>query len=199
VFHFTVNISMLMPFIQYVSEARVVRRQNDLQRFTFQDIQERIYLTFLGLSLLKNINNEGKQWAKMYAHSTLTYGDFKIVRTSGNDLYNMLSVVDGKEDIVKKLRNPKQAEALRQRSTLPTLAVKRYLRKLSDDYDFLTKLENTLNISNVEYKNLRRSISDYSNLKKTDKNNVNHRMAKLLQNKLHATDITKKIKQLLGQ
>ena len=70
---------MLMPFIQYVSEARVVRRQNDLQRFTFQDIQERIYLTFLGLSLLKNINNEGKQWAKMYAQSTLTYGDFKIV------------------------------------------------------------------------------------------------------------------------
>jgi hypothetical protein len=190
---------MLMPFIQYVSEARVVRRQNDLQRFTFQDIQERIYLTFLGLSLLKNINNEGKQWAKMYAQSTLTYGDFKIVRTSGNDLYNMLSVVDGKEDIVKKLKNPKQAEALRQRSTLPTLAVKRYLRKLSDDYDFLTKLENTLNISNVEYKNLRRSISDYSNLKKTDKNNINHRMAKLLQNKLHATDITKKIKQLLAQ
>lgn len=188
---------MLMPFIQYVSEARVVRRQNDLQRFTFQDIQERIYLTFLALSLLKSVNNDGRNWARSYAQNTLTYGDFSTVRMSGNDLYNMLSVVSGKEDIVKKLRNSKQAEALRQRNTLPVLAVKRYLRKLSDDFDFLTTLESNLNINNAEYKNLRRSISDYSNIKQTNKDIVHQKMLRLLQNKLPNTDISKKIKNTL--
>lgn len=190
---------MLMPFIQYVSEARVVRRQNDLQRFTFQDIQERIYLTFLSLSLLKSINDDGKNWARAYAQNTLTYGDFKTVRISGNDLYNMLAVVSGREDIVKKLKNSKQAEALRQRNTLPVLAVKRYLRKLSDDYSFLTKLESTLNINNSEYKTLRRNISDYSNIKQTDKDKVHQRIITLLQNKLPNTDISKKIKNTLSK
>ena len=42
---------MLTPFLKYVSEGRVVRRQSDLQRYTFQEITERIYLSFLALSL----------------------------------------------------------------------------------------------------------------------------------------------------
>lgn len=189
---------MLMPFIQYVSEARVVRRQNDLQRFTFQDIQERIYLTFISLSLLKNFSAEGKKWAKSYAQHTLTYGDFKIVRMSGNDLYNMLAVVDGRDDIVKKLKNSQQAQALRQRNSLPTLAVKRYLRKLSDDYEFLTNLEKSLNIKNADYRNLRRQVSDYYNLNSTDRSSVNQKLLRLVQNKLPGSDLAKKIKSILA-
>ena len=104
---------MLMPFLQYVSEARVVRRQNDLQRYTFQDIQERVYLSFLILSLLKT-NPDTESWARSYADQTLTYSGFDAVRSSANDLHNMLAVIDGREDIVKKLRNSGQAEALRQ-------------------------------------------------------------------------------------
>lgn len=190
---------MLMPFIQYVSEARVVRRQNDLQRFTFQDIQERIYLTFLGLSLLKNISADGKAWVKEYSQNTLTYGDFSTVRMSGNDLYNMLSVVDGRPDIVKKLKNSRQAEALRQRNTLPTLAVKRYLRKLTDDYEFLVKLERSFQITNADVRALRRKISDYNNLKASDKASTNQKVINLLQNKLPNTDIVKKLKTLLNK
>jgi hypothetical protein len=38
---------MLTPFLQYVSEARIVRRQDDLVRYTYGEIEERIYLAFL--------------------------------------------------------------------------------------------------------------------------------------------------------
>jgi len=191
-----INIAMLMPFLQYVSEARVVRRQNDLQRYTFQDIQERIYLSFMILSLLKT-NTATEEWARSYADQTMTYSGFELVRSSANDLHNMLAVMDGRPEIVKKLKNPNQAEALRQRNTLPTLAVKRYLRKLEDDYRFLTQLESNLKINNAEYKHLRRSVSHFNQLDSGSKRKVTHKLLNLARNLLPGTDLTRKLKEIL--
>ena len=104
---------MLTPFLQYVAEGRVVRRQSDLARYTFQEITERIYLSFLTLALLKTFS-QTRSFAKSYATQTLTYGSFDRVRTTANDLYNMLAVVTGNPDVVQKLANKNQAMALRQ-------------------------------------------------------------------------------------
>jgi hypothetical protein len=187
---------MLMPFLQYVNEARVIRRQTDLERYSFQEIQERIYISFLALSLLHS-NQKTQSWAKSYADQTMVYGGFDAVRSSANDLHNMLAVIDGRIEIVKKLRNPGQAEALRQRNTLPTLAVKRYLRKLEDDYHFLSQLENNLRISNSEYKHLRRGISDFNRLDSTSKKKIVKKILNLAQNLLPGTDITRKLKEII--
>ena len=187
---------MLMPFLQYVNEARVVRRPNDLQRYTFPDIQERIYLSFLALSLLHS-NRNTESWARSYADQTLTYGGFDAVRSSANDLHNLLAVIDGRADIVKKLRNPNQAEALRQRNTLPTLAVKRYLRKLEDDYRFLAQLESNLKITNAEYRQLRRAVCDYKQLDSASKSKTVKKLLNLAQSLLPGTDITRKLKEIL--
>ena len=62
-------MSMLTPFLQYVAEGRVIRRQSDLQRYTFQEICEKIYLSFLTLSLLKNFSRT-KSFVKTYANQT---------------------------------------------------------------------------------------------------------------------------------
>jgi hypothetical protein len=43
---------MLTPFLKYVSEGKVIRRHSDLQRFTFPEVTERIYLSFLALALM---------------------------------------------------------------------------------------------------------------------------------------------------
>ena len=128
---------MLTPFLQYVAEARIVRRQDDLSRYTYQEIEERVYLSLLALTLLNKFGSS-KAFAKQYANTTLTYGSFDRVRSTANDLHNMLSVLDGNEDILDKLSNKKQARAIRQRHPLPTLALKRYLRTFKDGYQFLT-------------------------------------------------------------
>jgi len=185
---------MKTPFLQYVSEARVVRRNADLQRFTFQEIQERIYLSFLTLSLLKNFEQTAG-WVKKYGNETLTYGTFDRVRTTANDLHNMLAVVDGDKNIINKLANKNQANALRQRSSLPILAVKRYLRKFADDYQFLTNLENALAIKNADYRNLRRAISDYPNLDANRKKVTVTRLLQALRAKLPGTDLAKKAEE----
>ena len=156
-------MSMLTPFLQYVAEGRVIRRQSDLQRYTFQEICEKIYLSFLTLSLLKNFSRT-KSFVKTYANQTLVYGAFDRVRTTANDLHNMLAIVSGDPEIVQKLANKNAAMALRQRQSIPVLAIRTYLRSFSNDYKFLTQLEKALNITDLDYRNLRRAISDYPGL-----------------------------------
>ena len=185
---------MLTPFLQYVSEARIVRRQSDLQRYTFQEITERIYLSFLTLSLLKYFNQTAG-FAKSYASATLLYGSFERVRTTANDLHNMLVIVAGDPNIVQKLANKNQAMALRQRQSVPILAIRRYLRTLRGAYEFLTGLESALGIRNSDYKNLRRAISDYPNLDSKRRKVVATRLLQALKAKLPGTDLQRKAQE----
>ena len=179
---------MLTPFLQYVSEARIVRRQSDLQRYTFQEIAERIYLSFLTLSLLKNFKQTAG-FVKAYGTSTLTYGSFTRVRTTANDLHNMLAIVAGDPDIVQKLANKNAAMALRQRQTVPVNSIKSYLRDFKNEYRFLTQLERGLGISNPDYKNLRRAISDFISLDSKRKKVTATRLLQALKAKLPGTDL----------
>ena len=185
---------MLTPFLKYVSEGRVVRRQSDLQRYTFQEITERIYLSFLALSLLKNFD-QTIGFVKTYANQTLAYGSFDRVRTTSNDLHNMLAVVAGDPSIVQKLANKNDAMALRQRQIVPVLAIRRYLRTFKDSYSFLTQLESALGISNLDYKNLRRAISDYQKLDGRRKKATTTRLLQALKAKLSGTDLQRKTQE----
>ena len=185
---------MLTPFLQYVSEARIVRRQSDLQRYTFQEIAERIYLSFLTLSLLKNFKQTAG-FVKAYGTSTLTYGSFTRVRTTANDLHNMLAIVAGDPDIVQKLANKNAAMVLRQRQTVPELSIRRWLRNFRNDYEFLSQLESALGISNLDYKNLRRAISDYPSLDTKRKQVTATRLLQALKAKLPGTDLQRKAQE----
>ena len=181
-------MSMLTPFLQYVAEGRVVRRQSDLQRYTFQEICEKIYLSFLTLSLLKNFTRT-KNFVRTYANQTLAYGEFDRVRTTANDLHNMLAIVSGDPAIVQKLANKNAAMALRQRLSIPVLAIRSYLRSFSSDYKFLTQLEKALNITDMDYKNLRRAIADYTSLDSKRKQFTTTRLLQALKAKLSGTDL----------
>jgi len=191
-------MSMLTPFLKYVSEARVVRRQSDLQRYTFQEITERIYLSFLTLSLLKNFSDT-IGFVKTYATQTLSYGNFDQVRGRANDLHNMLAIVAGDTAIVQKLANKNAAMALRQRQSVPVLAVRRYLRDFKNDYSFLSQLETALSVSNSDYKNLRRAISDFKNLDSKRQKVTTTRLLQALKAKLAGTDLQKQASMLANK
>ncbi len=189
-----INMFMLTPFLQYVSEARVVRRQADLQRYTFQEITERIYLSFLALTLLRNFD-QTQGFVKQYAANTLLYGSFDRVRTTANDLHNMLAIVAGDPEITKKLANKNAAMALRQRQTVPEMLIRRYLRSFANSYRFLSQLEVALGINNTDYKNLRRAIADYINLDAKRKKVTVTRLLQALKAKLAGTDIQRKTQE----
>ncbi len=186
---------MLTPFLKYVSEGKVIRRHSDLQRFTFPEVTERIYLSFLALALMSQ-NKDTQSFAKLYADQTMAKGTFDQVRMINNDLSNMLAIVSGDPEITKKLKNKDEAQAMRQRQPVPVMAIRRYLRSWEDQYRNLTQLERSLNITDANLKNIRRAVANYNNLNSKMKMQTLHRLQQQLQAKLPNTDILKKFKEL---
>ena len=186
---------MLTPFLKYVSEGKVIRRHSDLQRFTFPEVAERIYLSFLALAL-RSQNKDSIGFAKSYADQTMAKGTFDQVRMMNNDLANMLAIVSGDPEITKKLKNKNQAQAMRQRQPVPVMALRRYLRSYEDHYKNLTNLERALNIQDANLRNIRRAVANYNKLNSKMKMQTLHRLQQQLQSKLPNTDILKKFKEL---
>ena len=186
---------MLTPFLKYVSEGKVIRRHSDLQRFSFPEVTERIYLSFLALALMSQ-NKDTSKFVKDYADQTMAKGTFDQVRMINNDLANMLAIVSGDPDITKKLKNKDQAQAMRQRQPVPVMALRRYLRSWEDHYKNLTHLERSLNIQDANLKNIRRAVANYNNLNSKMKMQTLHRLQQQLQSKLPNTDILRKFKEL---
>ena len=187
---------MLTPFLKYVSEGRVIRRHSDLSRFTFPEVTERIYISFLALTLLRNMD-QGKSFTKMYADQTMAKGTFDQVRMINNDLANTLAIVAGDPDITKKLKNKNQAGAMRQRQPVPVMALRRYLRTWEEPYKFLTTLERSLGITDANYRNLRRALANYDDLNDINKKKASTKLLQMLRSKLPGTDITRKVQEIL--
>lgn len=187
---------MLTPFLKYVSEGKVIRRHSDLQRFSFPEVTERIYLSFLALTFLR-ATDQGKSFTNSYADQTMAKGTFDQVRMINNDLANMLAIVAGDPDITKKLKNKNQAQAMRQRQPVPVMALRRYLRTWEEPFRFLVILERSLGIQDANYRNLRRSISDFRNLDTRNKIKVADKLLYFLRSKLPNTDITRKVQEIV--
>ena len=166
-----------------------------MERFTFPEVTERIYLSFLALAVMSQ-HKDTRPFVKAYADQTMTKGTFDQVRMVNNDLANMLAIVSGDPEITKKLKNKDQAQAMRQRQPVPVMAVRRYLRSFEDHYRNLTQLERALNITDANYRNVRRAVADYNKLDARTKSQLMARLKQLLQSKLPNTDIQRKFKEL---
>ncbi len=186
---------MLTPFLKYVSEGKVIRRHSDLQRFTFPEVTERIYLSFLALALMSQVKDT-QNFTKMYADQTMAKGTFDQVRMVNNDLANMMAIVSGDPEITKKLKNKNQAQAMRQRQPIAVMALRRYLRSWDEHFKNLTHLERSLNIQDANLKNIRRAVANYTKLNSKAKMQTLHRLQQQLQAKLPNTDILRKFKEL---
>ena len=189
-----INTYMLTPFLKYVSEGKVIRKFSDLQRFTFPEVTERIYLSFLALALMSQ-HDDTLPFVKSYADQTMAKGTFDQVRMINNDLANMMAIVSGDPDITKKLKNKNQAQAMRQRQPVPVMALRRYLRTWEEHYKNLTQLERALNITDANYKNVRRAVANYNRLDSRTQAQTVSRLKQMLQSKLPNTDIQRKFKE----
>ena len=127
---------------------------------------------------------------------TLAKGTFDQVRIINNDLANMMAIVAGDPDITKKLKNKNEAQAMRQRQPVPVMAVRRYMRTWEDHYRNLTQLERALNIRDANYKNVRRSVANYTKLNSRQKDQTLARLKQMLQAKLPNTDLQRRFKQI---
>ena len=164
-------------------------------RYTFPEVTERIYISFLALALLSQIK-EMMPFVKSYADQTMAKGTFDNVRMINNDLANMLAVVSGDPEITKKLKNKNQAQAMRQRQPVPVMALRRYLRSWEEHYKNLSVLERALNITDANLRNIKRAIANYSQLDQMTKRSTEVKLFKIVADKLADTDLHRQLKKI---
>jgi hypothetical protein len=161
----------MFQFIDYITEGKMIRNSDGVSRLSFTDASDLVLLYFLALHVMRHYPS--RRFVKSYSDNVLKWQSWEHFRSSGNDLYNLLNIIDGDEKIIEKLNNPKAAKVLRQRSSFPTLTAKRLLRSFSSnipslsDTNDLVKIDNSL--QNSRYSGLRRRIANYARLTPQDK------------------------------
>ena len=190
-----------MEFIQDLYEARLTRNDQNVRVLTYTDCCERLYLSLLILEVLRRFPNSAPA-AKQYAQNTGKYAGFDMFRMAGTDLYNFIYFVNGDEKALNKLKDPGAAAQMRGRTTLPTMAVNRYLAKLANGSDIrdsaqiLINVENSLSISNQEYKQVRRNITNLSSLSTALVKKTVTRLVIAARAKLRTSDIIDDLEKL---
>lgn len=158
-----------MDFLKDLYEARMTRNSNNVKVLTYTDCCERLYLSLLVLELLQ-LYPQYRNTAARYARKTTVYTGYDKFSMSSTDLYNFIYFVRGTKEDVSKLKDPDAAWKIRERTTLPTMAVNRYLQQLANGSEhsqtsaLFMKVETALHISNSSYKNVRRNLMSYDQL-----------------------------------
>ena len=115
---------------------------------------------------------------------------------------NFIYFVNGDEKALNKLKDPGAAAQMRKRTTLPTMVVNRYLAKLAngsnitDSAQMLISVENSLSINNQEYKQVRRNITNLSNLSTSIVKKTVTRLVIAARAKLRTSDIIDDLEKL---
>ena len=192
-----------MDFIHSLYEARMTRDTRDQKVLTYTDCCERTYLSLLVIELLNKYARH-RVSARNYAKQTVAYTNYNRFRMSATDLYNFIYFVTGDQEAMNKLKDPKSAMALRKKTTLPLMAVNRYLSRISigsmsrGNTQMFLNIESGLNIKNTTYKAIRRTLMDYDGVTTIDRQNTVTKLIHAVRAKLRSSDIIDDLERLVA-
>ena len=192
-----------MNFIHSLYEARMTRDTRDQKVLTYTDCCERTYLSLLVIELLNKYARH-RVSARNYAKQTVAYTNYNRFRMSATDLYNFIYFVTGDQEAMNKLKDPKSAMALRKKTTLPLMAVNRYLSRISigsmsrGNTQMFLNVESGLNIKNTTYKAIRRTLMDYDGVTTIDRQNTVTKLIHAVRAKLRSSDIIDDLERLVA-
>ena len=199
----TKTINTHMNFIHSLYEARMTRDTRDQKVLTYTDCCERTYLSLLVLELLTKYARH-RASARAYAKRTVGSTNYDKFKMSATDLYNFIYFVTGDQDAMNKLKDPKGAMALRKKTTMPLMAVNRYLSRMSvgsmqrGNTQLFLNLESALNIRNTTYKAVRRALLDFDSLSTKDRENTVTKLVHAVRAKLRSSDIIDDLERLVA-
>jgi hypothetical protein len=189
-----------LDFIKDLQEARMTRNANNQRVLTYTDCCERLYLSMLVLELLYKFKSYRPQ-AQAYAKKTVSHDSYKHFRMNSTDLYNFIHFVTGDDDALSKLKDPGSALALRKSTTLPTMAVNRYISTVSSGTNrnasqTFIQIESALRITNTDYKAIRRGLFNLSSMQQIDIKKLVTRLLIASRAKLRSSDIISYLESL---
>jgi len=182
-----------MQFLQELEEARMTRNDQNMKVLTYADCCERLYLTLLVLDLMSQVP-VATSVVRDYCRKSIST-DYRRFKMSSTDLYNFVYFVDGDDRAMDKLKDPGAAKRSRANTSLPIRNVKAYLQNLSsgttptNSTQFFVQMERVLNISNSDYKNIRRNINNWNSLDREKKKIYATKLIYAVRAKLRSSDI----------
>ena len=122
----------------------------------------------------------------------------------GTDLYNFVYFLVGDDKAQRKLKDPDAAIELKKKTRLPVGAVNRYINSLAQGKEpaLITKMfvdiESALNITNTDYKNVRRALNDFGKLNLQERQLLVTRLTFAVRAKLRSSDIADDFEQFVA-
>jgi len=190
---------ILMPFVKELHEARLIRDRADL-KYSYTEICEFLYLLILSLDFLSRLK-QGRSTAEQYARTTAGYINYTEFRVNATDLYNFIYFVQAEPDTVQLLFGNEDSKKLRMKTQIPRMELNRWLLKIADpssrDLYFFMRLEQALNISSSELKDLRRILA-FQNPTDSDLRMISARILNLYRQKIPLCDFRFEVEQVLS-
>ena len=183
-----------MDFIKDLHESRMTKDNGSSQRLTYTDCGERMYLILLALETMRKFP-QFRLPVQKYCKKTAGFESYKYYRIMGTDLYNFVYFLVGDDSAQRKLKDPNSAIELKKKTRLPVAAINRYINELAQGKEpgLITKLfvdlESKLNITNSDYKNIRRGLNDFERLNLQDRKLLVTRLVFAVRAKLRSSDI----------
>ena len=189
----------LMPFVKELHEARLIRDRKDL-KYSYTEICEHLYLVILTLDFLSRVK-EGQAIANRYARATAGFVNYTEFKISATDLYNFIYFVQADPDTVQLMFGNEDSKRLRMKTQLPIMELNRWLLKMLDPYSrdsyFFMRLEQALNITNTDLKDLRRMLA-FKNPSDSDLRMITLKMFNIFRQKIALFDLRPELEQILS-
>ena len=181
-------------FLRDLHESRMTKDNGNAKKLTYTDCGERMYLTLLALETMRQYP-DFKAYVQRYCKKTAGFERYKMYRIMGTDLYNFVYFLVGDSSAQDKLKDPDSAKRMRAATKLPTAAINRYINAVAQGKEpsqvnsMLMAIESAINVTNSDYKAIRRNLTNFARLTKAEKRLVSTRLIFAVRAKLRSSDI----------
>jgi hypothetical protein len=154
-----------------LAEGRLYRTTRNFQQLNGRDVANLLYLSTLTLLMLARDDVQHK-YAVSYASKTTQYGSYALFRTHGTDLYLLAYQTAHPKNKSVKLDDGVVSKVFLDKLNFQSAEHWKFVREIAADnvnsgraMSYLNRLETQLKISDARYKQWRRLIVDWNNLK----------------------------------
>jgi len=186
-----------------ISEARLYRTTSGFNQLTGESVAELLYLNTL-ITYLMYKDDKQHDYAKSYAKQSTQYGKYTLFRSHATDLYLLAYLVSNPDSKNVKLRNIVTSKRHLNSLSFDKTTHWQFMFKVANDRitdtvasPYMFRLESQLKIKKSMYKQWRRLIMDWENLKYIQRQSIITRIAQELRRLGRGSELMTPISSML--
>lgn len=180
---------MELEFIdKEICESRLYRTTAQMSNLNGRETADLAYLNTIALYLMLQ-DDAQHGYASEYAFQTAKYGDYNVFRTNATDLYVLCYILKNPDNNYVRLNDHSASVNFLKSLSFDSLRHLKFMRTMSQSADktneavsFFFRLESQLKINNDRYKQYRRYITTWGNLKYSSKQLVISKLVQEMRN-----------------